>query len=41
MSDHIRENPMSVAPIYRSARGQAEVLALYETKLASLARGNS
>jgi pimeloyl-ACP methyl ester carboxylesterase len=37
MSDYIRENLMSVAPIYRSARGQAEVLALYETKLASLA----
>jgi pimeloyl-ACP methyl ester carboxylesterase len=28
---------MSVAPIYRSAQGQAEVIALYEQKLATLA----
>jgi pimeloyl-ACP methyl ester carboxylesterase len=37
MKANLRENHMSDASIYRSARGQAEVIALYEKKLASLA----
>jgi pimeloyl-ACP methyl ester carboxylesterase len=37
MRPDLRENRMSAASIYRSAQGEAEVLALYEKKLASLA----
>jgi pimeloyl-ACP methyl ester carboxylesterase len=37
MGDGILKNSRSAASIYRSDRGQAEVMALYEKKLASLA----